>query len=378
MAARRRIAAGLAMALLLAARLLAAQSVPVLRVGTSDDYPPFASRGGGFDVDVAGALAADLGMRIEWVRFRWPDLAAMVLEDRFDVAMSGVTWRPERAVIGWMSRAVAQGGPCVVGDPSAGLVAVNRGGVLERWARRRFGADALMPIDDNLSLPVLLEGGAASAFVTDSFEVASLPLARGGARRCEPPRDRKVYWVAPAGAKELGPRIDAWLAANEPRLDELRRRWLGGSARRDGIDDVVDRMARRLELMPAVAAWKRTHARAIEDREHEARVLAQAEDQASAAGLDPASVRRLFEVQIDLAKAIERRDDDAPSLDLDTQLRPALWRLGDEIVAGLGAVAPLAPSSLAGDRLAPFGALLEDHELARLRAALLEVEPIHR
>ncbi len=375
MAARKRIAAGWAAALVVCAQLGAAQPPPALRVGASDDYPPFASRGRGFDVEVARWLGADLGRRIEWVRFRWPELAAMVAANRFDVAMSGITWRPERAVIGWTTRAVAQGGPCVVGDPSAGLVAVNRGGVLERWARGRFSADAIAPIDDNLSLAALLEGGAVAAFVTDSFEAPSLPLARAAARRCEPPRDRKVYWVAPARAQELGPWIDAWIEANEPRLDALRRRWLGGSAPRDAIDDLVDRMARRIELMPAVGAWKRAHRQRIENREREARVLARAEEQARAARLDAGSVRRLFAVQIDLAKAVELRADGAvPSLDLDTQLRPALSRLDDDVVADLASIAPLAPTSLGADRLAPLGALLEDHEVARLRTALLEVE----
>ena len=185
----------------------------------------------------------------------------MVAANRFDVAMSGITWRPERAVIGWTTRAVAQGGPCVVGDPSAGLVAVNRGGVLERWARGRFSADAIAPIDDNLSLAALLEGGAVAAFVTDSFEAPSLPLARAAARRCEPPRDRKVYWVAPARAQELGPWIDAWIEANEPRLDALRRRWLAaGAARRDrrprrphGPPDRADAGRRSVEARASAA-----------------------------------------------------------------------------------------------------------------------------
>ena len=199
--------------LVLARSVVAAE--PVLRVGTSDDYPPFSLRGRGFDVDAVEAMARDFGMRIEWVRFRWPELRSNARADVFDVAMSGITWRPERAVIGWMSRAVAQGGPCVVGDPTAGLVAVNRGGVLESWARRRFAPQSLVAVDDNLSLPTLLEGGAVSAFVTDSFEAASRPRRTDDAVRCEPPRDRKVYWIAPRRASALGPRIDAWLAANE-------------------------------------------------------------------------------------------------------------------------------------------------------------------
>ena len=365
---------GFASVLVLAAFAAAAEARPVLRVGISDDYAPFSRHGQGFDVDVACALAGDLGMRVEWVRFRWPELREMVGANRVDVVMSGITWKPERAVVGVLSRAVARGGACVVGDPAAGLVAVNRGGFLESWARRRYPADRVVAFDDNLALPVLLEGGAAAAFVTDSFEIATRARIPGAAIHCEPPRDRKVYWIAPARSDDLAPRIDGWLATHERRLETLRGRWFGEPQPRDDVDDLVDRLARRLAMMPAVAAWKRAHGRPIEDPEREARVLGWAEQRAHATGLRADDVRRLFEVQIDLAKAIERRaSDGAPALDLETEIRPALLRVGDEIVARLAALAPLDPARLGADRLVPLGGVLEDDEVARLKAALVAV-----
>jgi chorismate mutase-like protein len=292
----------------------------------------------------------------------------------FDVAMSGVTWLPERAVIGRSSRAVAAGGPCVVGDPGSSAIAVNRGGRLERWARGRFAADAILPIDDNLALPALLEGGAAGAFVTDSFELRSRPLADVPVH-CEPPTERKIYWIAPARATELGPRIDAWLAANEPAIDALRRRWLGGSAPRDAIDDVLDRIARRLEMMPAVAAAKHARGLAIEDRERETRVLEHARDAARAHGLDAQSIESLFRVQIALAKAIEGRaqTSGAPALDLESELRPALLAMSDDIVVRLAASAPISETELRGERLALLRPLLQEDEIMALRRAIAAV-----
>lgn len=91
-----------------------------LRIGTSGDYPPFSWPAGGgssgaplagFDVELAERLAADQGLVVEWVRFRWPELETRLAAGEMDVAMSGVTWRPWRAVVGWMTRAVAAGGP---------------------------------------------------------------------------------------------------------------------------------------------------------------------------------------------------------------------------------------------------------------------------
>lgn len=367
----RTIAFALAIGLALAGPLGADPGV--LRVGTSGDYAPFSLAGSGFDVDVAVALAKDLGLRVEWVRFRWPELRSMVEAGGFDVAMSGITWRPERAVVGGMTRAVAQGGPCLVGDPSAVLVAVNRGGVLEAWARRRFATESVLAVDDNLSMPMLLAGGAVDAFVTDSFEVAGW-RRQGETIECDPPRDRKVYWTAPSGATELGARIDRWLADNEPRLEDLRVRWFGRRAPRDDLDDLVDQLARRLAFMPYVASWKHARGLPIEDPAREKAVLADTERAARAHGLDEASVRQFFALQIDLAKAVERRAANGPAtLDLEREIRPALSQIGRSIVERLAALAPIEPSRLTDERLVPLGELLAPDEVSTLRRALVAV-----
>src|SRR5262245_49750639 len=56
----------------------AAAAPGTLRVGTSGDYEPFSAgataAAEGFDLDVARAFAADRGLALEVVRFRWPDL----------------------------------------------------------------------------------------------------------------------------------------------------------------------------------------------------------------------------------------------------------------------------------------------------------------
>ena len=369
-----RLVSSLIVATALGLAVPAASAEPVLRVGTSGDYAPFSLAGRGFDIEIAEAMARDLGMRLEWVAFRWPELHDRVRRSEFDVAMSGITWLPERAVIGRSSRAVAQSGPCVVGDRAARTIAVNRGGRLERWARERWPADTVLPIDDNLSLSALFVGGVAGAFVTDSFEVESRPPPSGAPVRCEPPTERKVYWVAPARAAELTPAIDRWLAANEVTIDVLRRRWLGGSSPRKDVDDLLDRIARRLELMPAVAAWKRAHGLPIEDREREAAVVARAVERGAAAGLDRQSVERFFRLQFDLAKAIQQRSPAGTStLDLDTELRPAIGAIGDEIVASLAAACPVTEEALDDRRLALFRPLLQETERMNLRRAIADV-----
>jgi chorismate mutase-like protein len=362
--------------LLLPALLVACRPAPLpveaprpLRVGVSDDYPPFSLDGEGFDVEVARRFAADQGSPVEWVSFRWPELEEAVLEHRFDVAMSGVTWRPRRDVRGWMSRAVARGGPCVVGPEGASRLAVNRGGILEVWARSRYPDRELVVTDDNRALPRLLRERVVEAVVTDRFEARHVAGA-GDPVRCEPATDRKVYWVAPARADQLGPRLDQWLRANEAAIDALRIEHFGARAPLDQVDHLIDLIGRRLELMPAVAAWKHARGEPLEDPERERLVVLRSTEAAAARGLDPESVERLFRLQIELAKAVQARNRGGTEsgLDLERELRPAILRLGDRIVEALAGVE--TPVTIDPARLDVLGVLLRPAEIAELGAAL--------
>jgi cyclohexadienyl dehydratase len=349
-------------------------ALPVLRIGTSGDYAPFSKGGEGFDIALAQRMAPELGYRIEWVPFKWPRLADDVGAHAFDIGMSGITWKPDRSVVGWMTRAVGIGGPCVLrtGNSDRGKVAVNRGGILERWARATYAAARIVTVDDNLALPGLLERGEVEAIVTDRFEVVHF-AREGWQRECEPPRDRKVYWIAPARAIDLGARVDAWLADNEARIDALREQHFGARAPWTPTDHLIDLLARRLSLMPAVAAYKHAHGLPIEDRAREAVVLEQTLAAAAERGLDAASVEALFREQIELAKAVQRRTpDDAPAMDLTSVLRPALSALGPRILDALVESAADLPALQAAqlDLLVP---LLHADERARLLQALRAV-----
>jgi len=350
-------------------------SGPPLRVGTSGDYAPFSKGGEGFDVEVAQRFAAELGRPVEWVPFRWPELGERAAHGDFDVAMSGVTWRADRDVHGWLSLAVGQGGPCWIGAAEPATLAVNRGGVLESFARSQFPKAKVRAVDDNESLPGLLAAKQVDAIVTDSFELAHF-LRAGDPAQCEAKTQRKVYWVTPAHAVELGPALDAFLERREPELRQLRAKWFGAPQPRAAADDVIDLAARRLELMDFVGGWKRAHHLPVEDRAQETRVLDAVEAKARALGLEPAGVRRLFELQIALAKRIQTGTarSDSP-LELEGELRPALARLSDRQLEALHRAAPISEAALGPEALAPLAAVLEPRELSELRAALLAIAP---
>ncbi len=340
-------------------------------VGTTGDYAPFSVRDGnaephGFDIDIGRALAHDLGAEIVWVNTTWPKLQASLEAGEFQVVMSGVTWQPARSVVGYMTRAVARGGPCVLGDAHGTPVAVNRGGVLEKWARGRWPESALVVVDDNRSLPGLLASGNVRAIVTDSFEFHAFTRPEWHAE-CEPRIARKVYWVGPGLERSLGPDIDAWLAKHADVVQAAQERWFGERESLRPLDQLADLLARRLAFMPLVAAAKAKAGLSVEDASREKVVLDAVAERAHALGLPPEQARSLFALQIELAKAVQRRQQEPTTLDLGRQIRPALNELGDRILVALleaDRAGELVHATLAD--LEPLTPFLEATELSRL------------
>ncbi len=349
------------------------RSRDVLRVGISGDYQPFSlcseqfTDCRGFDVDVAQRVATDLGVRLELVRFRWPELRADLSAGKFDVAMSGVTLRPERTLTATFTRpyTVAQAVvlvadrerfPSLAAVEQAGVrVAVNAGGHLEQVARAHFQTATVQPTAKNLSLPDLVVTKQADALVTDSLEARHF-LAAHPTLSALPGfgRDRKVYVLRRADTT-LREWLDTWLVAREDDgfLPTLRTHWFGGAthATPSPLSALFACLDLRLALMPAVADYKRRFNMPVTDEQQEHAVLQQVAAHAREAKLDEQQVQRLFRVQIELAKQVQRAflgeqpgrfvfPAWAQGLDLTTDIRPALLELGTRIVAELARATP--------------------------------------
>jgi cyclohexadienyl dehydratase len=336
-----------------------------LRVGVSGDYQPFSvcsehlTDCRGFDIEVAQRVATDLGVRLELVRFRWPDLRTDLAAGKFDVAMSGVTLRPERTLTATFTRpyTVAQAVVLVADrarfpslsavDHDGVRVAVNAGGHLEQVARARFRTATVQPTAKNLSLPDLVATKQADALVTDSLE-ASHFLAVHPTLSALPGfgRDRKVYLLRRSDTA-LREWLNTWLMAREADgvFPMLRTRWFGGDthATPPSLSALFACLDLRLALMPAVADYKRRFHLPVTDQQQEQAVLTQVAAQAREAKLDEQKVQQLFRVQIELAKQVQRaflQDHQgrlvfpawAQGLDLTTNIRPVLLELGNCIV----------------------------------------------
>ena len=75
----------------------------------------------------------------------------------------------------------------------------------------------------------------------------------------------------------------------------------------------------------------------------------------------------LFTLQIELSKAVQRRQSEVSSLDLGTEVRPALLELGERIVQALGEVRQSEPHArLTFADLAPLEPWLTPEERQRM------------
>lgn len=232
----------------------ASRELLVLRVGTSGDYPPFSTWREGqvsdFDAALLESYASDRGYRLEWVRFRWPELVADLGAKRFELAASGITVRPERSLAGRYTVTVARNGallllrrPAWAPSPGSGTreeplallhaldrpdfrVAVNRGGHLERVARAHFHHARILAIPDNAAVREALATGQADAALTNTTEGPRWAEGLSGIERIGPfTRDVVALYVSPSRA-ELAADLDAWLLRQEESgaLGQLRTR----------------------------------------------------------------------------------------------------------------------------------------------------------
>ena len=354
-----------------------ADAPPLLRVGTSGDYAPFSSRDehgnlGGFDVAVAERFAADLGRTLAWVPFRWPELMNALRAGTFDVAMSGVTIRPERAVHGRFTRPyVTTGAVALIRTAERAQIAdvraldrpdrrlgVNAGGHLERVARQHFPHATIVVVPNNTELPGLLSARQVDAVVSDAIEARAW-LGESLTMLGPFTHDAKGYLVA-SGATALGTVLDDWLAAREADgwLVAQRVKWFGHDAAMSPQDAAFAGLGAaiglRLQLMPAVAAAKHAAGLPVHDPAQEERVLARVRDRAEAVGVRPEDAATFFRAQMAAAKAVERAaaaGDAVPDATLE-DLRAAIAAVSDQILAELRRCAPWTLDRAARRRLA--------------------------
>jgi len=165
--------------------------VGVLTVGSDTAFPPFESMNGstaeGFDVDLANAIAKEMGMTVDFTSQKFDTLIPQLKAGgTFDVIMSGMTITPERQkeitfstpyIDSNQSIAVVKGkfpkadgnDPAAINKEFTGkIIGVQSGTTGEAWAKENLkGAKQITPFDDTLSAFAALNAGKVDAVVND-------------------------------------------------------------------------------------------------------------------------------------------------------------------------------------------------------------------
>lgn len=161
-----------------------------LRVGTTGDFKPFSylspatNEYEGHDIDAAKLLAESLGIKVEFVKTTWPTLLKDLQDNKYDVAMCGITRNLARQRVAALTHPYINVGksPLIRTadrerfktladiDQAGVTIGVNPGGTNERFVRANIKNATVVVIERNLSIPEKIVAGEVDVMITDNVE----------------------------------------------------------------------------------------------------------------------------------------------------------------------------------------------------------------
>jgi polar amino acid transport system substrate-binding protein len=235
----------------------------VWRVGMDPSFPPFENldpalgRPVGFDVDLADAIAARWGVRVEFVGAGFDQLLDAVAAQRVDSAISALPVLPHRTREVRFSDPYIEAGmvlaaplesalaPSGRGDPTAAAAAAlagrrlaaewgSEGDALARVVQAQAPGGLQLVLRDSTDNTLgAVVAGEADAAIVDAVSLAL--FNRGGKRLAlvgQPLRSDPYAIVVPAGAPDLLSRLNEALIAlrADGTLEQIKARWLEAGA----------------------------------------------------------------------------------------------------------------------------------------------------
>ncbi|MEZ8081686.1 transporter substrate-binding domain-containing protein [Enterovibrio norvegicus] len=200
------------------------QEAGVIRVGTTGDYKPFSFYDGktfsGYDIDVAQHLADQLGVKLELVQTTWKVLVSNLQEDKYDIAMGGITRRMSRQLAAEQTKGYMVFGKCFLVakgnvekfnslekvNKASVRVGVNIGGTNEKFADKNLPNATFTRYENNLDVPKAVAAGDVDVMVTETPEGLFYQVtdARLEAARCDEPFTRSQFgYLIPKGEQRL-------------------------------------------------------------------------------------------------------------------------------------------------------------------------------
>ena len=160
----------------------------VLRVGTPGDYRPFAMKAEGkytgHDIDVIEAMAKEMGVKVQYVDTTWPKLMSDLQENKFDVAVGGITRNVARISKVEMLPGYAPFGkvalvraadkdkfttPEALNQASVRVIK-NPGGTNEAYVLQNMQSAQISTHDKNAEIPALIADGKGDVMITETYE----------------------------------------------------------------------------------------------------------------------------------------------------------------------------------------------------------------
>ena len=224
-----------------------------LKVGTTGDYAPQSWLNPttglyeGFDVELAEDLAQKLGVKIQYVPTSWPTLMKDTLENKFDLAICGITItqaRKDQALmsIGYLGngktiliRAEDVGKYKSLADINKPEVKVmeNPGGLNEKFARENLPLSTLIIHSPNDEIPGLIANGQADVMITEILEAGyyirkdsclAAPLIHS------PFNHGELGVLMPKGKEDLLDFVNSFILDEKEsgRIEELAKKYIYG------------------------------------------------------------------------------------------------------------------------------------------------------
>ena len=169
-------------------RLDAIMQAKVLRVGTPGDYRPFAMKAdgkyAGHDIEVVEAMAKEMGVKVQYVDTTWPKLMADLQENKFDVAVGGITRNVARISKIQMLPGYAPFGKVALVraadkdkfttaealNQSSVRVIKNPGGTNEAYVLQNMQSAQISTHEKNAEIPALIADGKGDVMITETYE----------------------------------------------------------------------------------------------------------------------------------------------------------------------------------------------------------------
>ncbi|MGM1047109.1 MAG: transporter substrate-binding domain-containing protein [Bacillota bacterium] len=222
-----------------------------IRVGMTGDYKPFTyldpktNKYEGYDVDAAIELGKDLGVEVRFVNTTWSTMMKDLQDDKFDIAVGGVTRNTARQKTAYVSQGYVSFGkaPLIraedkgkylsiedINKPTV-RIGVNPGGTNEVFVRQHLTKANVTVVPNNLDIPHLVADGTYDVMITDTVEAITYAKADSrlyAALTDKPFTNSEKGYMIPRGDFEYASYLEMWMDEMElqGKFDALDKKWL--------------------------------------------------------------------------------------------------------------------------------------------------------